>query len=84
MAPAANEVIKGEPFVGRAGAIIDTQGIPAPPDMPPLSEDFTMCVWAKAKLGISTLVDTSIVCRHIGLAQSGDNTFYPAETNPNT
>ncbi|RJQ27023.1 hypothetical protein C4577_01755 [Candidatus Parcubacteria bacterium] len=63
---------------------VDTQGMQLPPDMPPLSEDFTLCHWAKVKLGIPTLVDTSIVCRHIGLAQAGDNTFTPAEANPIT
>lgn len=63
---------------------VDTQGLQLPPDMPPLSEDFTLCVWAKNKLNIPTLVDTSIQCRHVGLAQSTFGQFLPCEATPNT
>lgn len=34
------------------------------------SEDYTFCRHAKKTLGIPTLVDTSIECKHVGLAQS--------------
>jgi hypothetical protein len=62
---------------------VDMQGLQLPPDLPPLSEDFTLCVHAK-RHGIPTLVDTSIVCRHIGLAEASDGSFVPANANPNT
>jgi hypothetical protein len=35
-----------------------------------LSEDFTYCKAVKSQLGIPTLLDTSVVCKHIGYAQS--------------
>lgn len=35
-----------------------------------LSEDFTFCQAVRKTMGIPTLVDTSIVCKHIGLAES--------------
>ena len=62
---------------------VDMVGLQLPPDMPPLSEDFTLCVHAR-KHGIPTIVDTSIQCRHIGLAQSTFGQFLPCEANPNT
>jgi len=39
------------------------------------SEDFSMNLWAKEVLGISTFVDTSVVCGHIGLAESKPGKF---------
>ena len=62
---------------------VDMAGLQLPPDLPPLSEDFTLCVHAR-KYGIPTLVDTSIQCRHVGLAQSTFGQFVPCECNPNT
>ncbi len=49
-----------------------------------LSEDFTFGVHAKKTLGISTIVDTSVVCQHVGLAQARHGVFEPCLANPNT
>lgn len=62
---------------------VDCQGVPG--TEPHTSEDFSFCLWAKAKLGISTLVDTSIVCQHVGYAQSTPGQFVPMDgNNPST
>lgn len=44
-----------------------------------LSEDFTFMMHAK-KYGYKTIVDTSIICRHVGFAQAGLGTFTPMES----
>lgn len=45
---------------------------PSRPHVPPrLSEDFAFCRKAKKEFGFKIHVDTSIVCEHIGLGQSG-------------
>ncbi len=49
-----------------------------------LSEDFTLCTHVKKSLGISVVVDTGIVCRHVGLAQATHGSFVPCEADPNT
>ncbi len=49
---------------------VNYRGLQAFPDNECLSEDFTFNVHVKKKMGIPTLVDTSIRCRHIGLAQA--------------
>ncbi len=54
--------------------------------MPPeecKSEDFTWCDHVR-KLGHKVVVDTGIVCRHIGFAQATPGQFVPLETTPNT
>ena len=48
-----------------------------------LSEDFTFSMHAK-RLGIPTLVDTSIQCRHVGLGEARRNYFRPVDTTPVT
>ena len=50
-----------------------------PPNMC-MSEDFTMCAAAR-QLGIPVLVDTSIQCDHVGLAQFNKNSVVPAVTH---
>lgn len=45
-----------------------------------LSEDFTMNIHAKRTLGVSTYVDTSVVCEHLGMASSTFRSFIPMET----
>jgi hypothetical protein len=55
--------------------------------MPPvecLSEDFTFNMHVKKTLGIPTLIDCSVRCRHIGLGEAEENSFVPANANPNT
>jgi hypothetical protein len=42
------------------------------------------CRFAREKLGIPILVDTSIQCRHIGLAQFEENSVLPLNCTPNT
>ena len=49
-----------------------------------LSEDFTFCKAAKDTMGIKTMVDTSIECRHVGLAEATFGNFKPAESTPVT
>lgn len=49
-----------------------------------LSEDFTLCRHVKEKMGIQPKVDTSVVCRHIGLGESTYGSFKPADANPVT
>lgn len=48
-----------------------------------MSEDFTFCINAR-KMGYKILVDTSIMCRHVGLAQSTYNRFEPCDATPVT
>lgn len=45
-----------------------------------VSEDFSFCLAAKQQLGIPTLVDTSVVCRHVGFSQFTHNQVQPLET----
>jgi hypothetical protein len=48
-----------------------------------LSEDFTFCTWAK-KHGIPTMVDCSVRCKHLGLAEAGPGYLIPANATPYT
>ena len=59
---------------------VDTQGCPITNGIPPMSEDFTFCLHAK-KMGYPILVDTSVVCRHVGLAQSAYQRFEPLDAH---
>ena len=62
---------------------VDCAGLLPPGEC--LSEDFTFCTWAKKKLGIPTLVDTSVRCRHIGFAEAdGEGNWKPLEALPVT
>jgi len=61
---------------------VDMQGIFPPGDC--LSEDFTFCKQVREQLGLKVLVDTSIVCKHVGYAQSTYGQFQPLETTPVT
>ena len=67
---------------------VDMQGMTDPTTGKPypncLSEDFTFCVACKEQLGVKTIVDTSIQCLHIGLAESSQNRFVPAEVRTRT
>lgn len=49
-----------------------------------LSEDFMFCVHVRQTLGIPTLVDTSIRCRHAGFGESEEGSFKPLEAIPAT
>lgn len=55
----------------------------ATPDRLPLSEDFTFCMACK-QLGYKIMVDTAIMCRHVGLGEANYGTFKPCEATPNT
>lgn len=46
-----------------------------------LSEDFSFCVHARRTLGIPTLVDTSIKCKHVGLAMADYAEYLPCEAH---
>ncbi len=48
-----------------------------------LSEDYSFCLQAR-KQGWKVKVDTSIICRHVGLGEAGPNTFGPCNPTPNT
>ena len=61
---------------------VDLQGI-TPADIPPLSEDFTFAHHSR-KHGYHVLVDTSIACKHVGLAQSSYGRFDPLDASPVT
>jgi hypothetical protein len=63
---------------------VDLQGTGLYPPGECLSEDYTLHSFIKRKLGIPILVDTSILCKHIGLAESklNDQTGLP-EFSPN-
>lgn len=43
-----------------------------------MSEDFTFCQSVKRQLGIPTIVDTSVVCKHIGFGEATKNQFKPS------
>lgn len=47
-----------------------------------LSEDFSFCRRVRQELGIPVLVDTSIRCWHVGLAEAGYGTFMPVGSTP--
>lgn len=61
---------------------VDCQGLLPPGEC--LSEDFTFNIAVKRQLGIPTLVDTSIQCRHVGLAEATFGNFVPCNADPNT
>ena len=46
---------------------------------PPMSEDFTFNVACKKLLGIPTVIDPSVQCYHVGLAEASQNSFRPAQ-----
>lgn len=61
---------------------VDMQGISPPGEC--LSEDFTFCKHVKQTLGVKTIVDTSIMCRHIGYAQTTYSNMAPLDAVPVT
>jgi hypothetical protein len=42
-----------------------------------LSEDFAMNLHVRRKFGVKVMVDTGVICRHIGLAEAGFNSLLP-------
>lgn len=46
---------------------VDLRGTGVVPEDTCLSEDFTLCQHVKRTLGVSTFVDTSIICKHCGM-----------------
>jgi len=57
---------------------IDMRGLGVYPDNECLSEDFVFCQAAK-KIGVPTFVDTSIHCKHVGLAEATYGNFQPLQ-----
>jgi hypothetical protein len=49
-----------------------------------LSEDFTMNRWAREKMGVPILVDTGVVCRHVGYGEATYANMLPLNTTPHT
>lgn len=62
----------------------DGAGNPLVPPGDCLSEDFTLCKAVREKLGIKVLVDTSVMCKHVGMAESTFGRFEPLDTSPHT
>lgn len=60
---------------------VDMQGIAPPEEC--LSEDFVFDNRCK-RLGYKILVDTGVVCRHVGFGQAGPGSFVPCEATPHT
>mgnify|MGYP001611991849 CR=1 FL=1 len=50
----------------------------------PMSEDFTFCESVRRDLGIKILVDTSVVCRHLGGSEAMPGVFQAMQTIPST
>ena len=67
-----------------ARGVVGENGLPLYPEGECLSEDFAFSLECRKQLGIPTLVDTSIVCRHVGYAQAIPGGMYPLETHPVT
>lgn len=61
---------------------VDMSGLLPPGEA--LSEDYAFCLHAKRQLGISTILDTSVRARHVGLAQSMPGSFLPCDHTPVT
>lgn len=51
---------------------VDMSGVIPPHEC--MSEDFTFCSWARNH-GLKIMVDTSIVCRHVGFGEASDGKF---------
>ena len=49
-----------------------------------LSEDFSFCWRAKSEFGYKILVDSSVECRHVGLAEATYGAFGPLNCSPVT
>lgn len=58
---------------------VDMRGANVFPDNACMSEDFVFCQNVREKLGHRILLDTSIVARHIGLAQATFGSFVPLD-----
>ena len=42
-----------------------------------LSEDFAMNLHVRRRFGVKVMVDTGVICKHIGLAEAGYNSLLP-------
>ncbi len=58
--------------------------MPGLPQGEALSEDFAFNMHLKRTLGIKTMVDTSVICRHIGLSQATYGSMLPLEVHTHT
>lgn len=61
---------------------VDMQGIDPPGHA--MSEDFTFCRRVREEMGLKVLVDTSVVCKHIGYAEATYGRFVPLDCTPVT
>lgn len=62
---------------------VNLKGLGIYPEEECMSEDFSFCLHARKK-GFRILVDTSVVCRHVGFAEAQYASFQPMQTVPNT
>lgn len=62
---------------------VDKRGTGMEPDGECVSEDFSFNIHAR-KHGFKIMVDTGIMCRHVGFAQSTFNNFVPLDSTPIT
>ncbi len=81
------EAIQHVPQRGQAGKVwfdwrVDCQGILQQGEC--LSEDFTLCTHVKRQFGIPVLVDTGVVCLHVGLGEASYGKFAPCEARTKT
>ncbi len=58
---------------------VDIKGTGLAPDGECTSEDFVFNIHARAN-GFPSYVDTSVICKHVGLAEAGVGTFTPVES----
>lgn len=49
-----------------------------------VSEDFAFCQAVRFKLGVKVLLDTNVVCRHIGNSESTYGQLQPCNATPHT
>lgn len=60
---------------------VDMNNVPGWPREKCLSEDYTLNIHLKEQFNITTYLDCSIRCEHVGLASAGYGTFQPLDTN---
>lgn len=63
---------------------VDLQGLNIFPPDECASEDYSFCIRARREFNYEVLVDTSIVCRHVGYGESTPGSFQPHQAIPVT
>jgi hypothetical protein len=63
---------------------VDAKGTGEVPEDECLSEDFTFCRRLAKYYGVKTMVDTSVIAKHVGFAEFSYGNVQPLNTDPNT